>query len=108
MSEHETRAFKMQLKPGAVAEYRKRHDALWPELADALRAAGIFDYSIFLDESTLSLFAVLKLKPGHSAGELPLQPVMRRWWDHMAPLMAVEPDNKPRQWDLPCVFHFAG
>jgi L-rhamnose mutarotase len=33
---------------------------------------------------------------------------MRRWWDYMAPLMEVEPDNKPRQWDLPSVFHFAG
>jgi L-rhamnose mutarotase len=51
---------------------------------------------------------VLKLKPGHPIDELPLQPVMRRWWDYMAPLMEVEPDNKPRQWDLPSVFHFAG
>jgi L-rhamnose mutarotase len=107
----EIRAFKMQLKPGVegvVAEYKKRHDELWPELAEALRGAGIFDYSIFLDEGTLSLFAVLKLKPGHPIDELPLQPVMRRWWDYMAPLMEVEPDNKPRQWDLPSVFHFAG
>ena len=104
----EIRAFKMQLKPGVVAEYRKRHDELWPELAEALRGAGIFDYSIFLDESTLSLFAVFKLKPGHPIDDLPRLPVMRRWWDYMAPLMEVEPDNKPRQWDLPSVFHFAG
>lgn len=101
-------AFKMQLKPGVVPEYKKRHDELWPELAEALRGAGIHDYSIFLDEATLSLFAVLKRKPGHPFDELPLQPVMRRWWDYMAPLMEVEADNKPRQWALPCVFHFAG
>lgn len=101
-------AFKMQLKPGMVAEYRRRHDELWPELADALRGAGIHDYSIFLDEATLSLFAVLKRKPGYPFEALPLQPVMRRWWDYMAPLMEVEPDNKPRQWALPSVFHFAG
>lgn len=106
----EIRAFKMQLKPveGVVAEYKKRHDELWPDLAEALRGAGIHDYSIFLDESTLSLFAVLKLKPGYPIDELPTLPVMRRWWDYMAPLMDVEPDNKPRQWDLPSVFHFAG
>lgn len=104
----EIRAFKMQLKPGVIAEYRKRHDELWPDLAEALRGAGIFDYSIFLDENTLSLFAVLKLKPGMPIDELPLQPVMRRWWDYMAPLMEVEADNKPRQWPLPCVFHFPG
>ena len=26
-------AFKMKLKPGVVAEYKKRHDEIWPELA---------------------------------------------------------------------------
>jgi len=107
---HSTHAFKMRLKPGHVAEYKKRHDELWPELATALREAGIFDYSIFLDEETLTLFAVLKRRPGaafEAAFEaLPQQPVMRRWWDHMAPLMEVEPSNKPLQWALPSMFHF--
>lgn len=102
----ETLAFKMQLKPGVVAEYRRRHDELWPDLAEALRGAGIHDYWIFLDEATLSLFAVLKRKPGHPFDDLPHQPVMRRWWDHMADLMEVEADNKPRQWPLTPLFHF--
>jgi len=102
----QTLAFKMQLKPGVVDEYKRRHDALWPELAEALRGAGIADYWIFLDEDTLSLFAVLKRLPGHDFDALPTLPVMRRWWDHMAPLMEVEPDNKPRQWPLPPLFHF--
>ena len=55
-------AFRMQLKPGVTAEYKRRHDELWPELADALSRAGIYDYSIFLDEETMSLFAVLRLR----------------------------------------------
>ena len=54
-------AFKMKLKPGNVAEYKKRHDEIWPELAQEIRAAGISDYSIFFDEETLTLFAVQKL-----------------------------------------------
>ena len=101
----QTLAFKMQLKPGVVDEYKRRHDALWPDLAQALREAGIFDYWIFLDEATLSLFAVLKRKAGYPFEALPTLPVMRRWWDHMAPLMEVEPGNKPRQWALPPLFH---
>jgi L-rhamnose mutarotase len=40
-------AFKMKLKPGALAEYKKRHDEIWPELAKAHSDAGISDYSIF-------------------------------------------------------------
>jgi L-rhamnose mutarotase len=101
----ETRAFIMQLKPGNVEEYKRRHDTIWPELAGLLRTSGIHDYSIFLAEDTLQLFAVLKLRPGHAIAALPDHPVMRRWWDHMAPLMEVEPGNRPREWPLRRVFH---
>jgi L-rhamnose mutarotase len=97
----------MQLKPGTVEEYKRRHDELWPDLGAALGAAGIYDYSIFLDEETLSLFAVLKLRPENSIGDLPQQAVMKRWWDYMADLMEVEPGNRPREWPLKQVFHFA-
>src|SRR5471030_1042990 len=88
-------AFKMQLKPGVAAEYKKRHDEIWPELSREIRAAGISDYSIFLDEETLTLFAVQKLAEKNSAAELPNSPIVRKWWDSMAPLMEVNPDNSP-------------
>lgn len=112
----QTLAFRMQLLRSApgfpdeaalVAEYKRRHDELWPELAQALKDAGISDYWIFLDEASLSLFAVLRRAPGPAFDQLPQLPVMRRWWDYMAPLMAVEPDKKPRQWALPPLFHLA-
>jgi L-rhamnose mutarotase len=101
----ETHAFRMQLKPGMAEEYRRRHDALWPELAGLLRDAGISDYSIFLDPDTGALFATLKLRPDNQRDSLPNHPVMRRWWDHMADIMDVEPDNKPREWPLVRMFH---
>lgn len=103
-----TRAFRMKLKPGAVAEYKRRHDELWPDLSQTLDEAGIHDYSIFLDEETLHLFAVLKLRPGHDIEALPAKPVMQRWWDYMADLMEVEPGNRPREWPLQPMFYFAG
>lgn len=102
-----TRAFRMKLKPGTVAEYKRRHDELWPDLGDALREAGIYDYSIFLDEETLHLFAVLKLRADHAIAALPHKPVMQRWWNYMADLMEVEPGNRPREWPLEQMFYFA-
>jgi L-rhamnose mutarotase len=98
-------AFKMKLKPGLEAEYRRRHDAIWPELAGELRAAGVSDYSIFLDRETLTLFAVQKLGENNTAADLPNSPVVRKWWDFMAPLMEVEPDNAPVAKPLEEVFH---
>ena len=102
-----TRAFRMKLKPGTVEEYRQRHDTLWPELGELLSGAGIYDYSIFLDEETLHLFAVLKLRDGDTSAALPEHPVMRRWWDYMADLMEVEPGNRPKEWPLQPLFHLA-
>ena len=98
-------AFKMKLKPGFESEYKRRHDALWPELAAALREAGVSDYSIFLDPESLTLFAVLKRADNHTMDWLPDHPVVKRWWAHMAPLMDVNPDNSPVCAELPEVFH---
>jgi len=98
-------AFKMRLRPGVVAEYKKRHDEIWPELAAELKAAGISDYSIFLDEETLTLFAVQKLSDSNTASALPRSPIVRKWWDAMAPLMAVHPDNSPVATPLREVFY---
>ena len=98
-------AFKMKLKPGAVAEYKKRHDEIWPELAAELRAAGISDYAIYLDEGTLTLFAVLKLSEGNTASALPSKAIMRKWWEYMEPLMEVNADNSPVVGELTEVFY---
>jgi L-rhamnose mutarotase len=100
-------AFKMKLKPGCEVEYKRRHDALWPELAEAIRNAGVSDYSIFLDEETLTLFAVQKLSDDNTSSGLPRNPVVRRWWDYMADLMEVKPDNTPVCGELRQVFHLA-
>lgn len=98
-------AFKMQLKPGCEAEYQRRHDEIWPELSRALTAAGVSDYSIFLDEETLTLFAVQKLAENHSADGLPQQAIVRKWWDYMSDLMEVNPDRSPVCRPLREVFH---
>ncbi len=98
-------AFKMKLKPGFEAEYRKRHDEIWPELSKELSDAGVSDYSIFLDEETLTLFAVQKLEDGHTADALPSHPIVRKWWDFMADIMVVNPDNSPVCNSLVEVFH---
>lgn len=101
----QTHAFRMQLNPGAAAEYQRRHDALWPELAAALKAAGVSDYWIFLDAETQHLFAVLKAAEGHRMDDLPTQSIVRQWWDYMADLMATAPDHTPLQVPLQALFH---
>lgn len=98
-------AFVMQLKPGCEQEYEKRHDEIWPELVEELRAAGVSDYSIFLHPQTLQLFGVLKREDNHRMNELPKTEVMQKWWRYMADIMDTEADNSPVSVPLDKVFH---
>ena len=97
-------AFKMKLKPGNVAEYKKRHDEIWPELTALLKEAGISDYSIFLDEETNTLFAVQK-QAGASSQDLGNTAIVQKWWAYMADLMDTNPDNSPVTVPLQEVFY---
>lgn len=95
----------MQLFKGFEAEYKKRHDALWPELAALLKATGISEYSIFLDETNNSLFGVLKATDPTALDNLPDSPVMQRWWQYMGDIMESNPDNSPVSIPLKEVFY---
>ena len=98
-------AFKMQLNKGAEAEYKKRHDELWPELKELLKSTGICDYAIFLDETTNALFGILKMEDAQLLDDLPQHPVMQKWWLYMKDIMESNPDNSPVSIPLKEVFY---
>lgn len=98
-------AFKMQLFKGFETEYKKRHNEIWPELEHLLKGSGISDYSIFLDDTTNSLFGVMKAEDPAKLTDLPANPVMQKWWKYMADIMETNPDNSPVQIPLQEVFY---
>ena len=98
-------AFKMQLFPGKKAEYKKRHDEIWPGLVALLKETGITDYAIFLDENTNSLFGCLKIEDPAWLNNLPAHPVMQKWWAYMGDIMESNPDNSPVSIPLEEVFY---
>ncbi|MEO6394330.1 MAG: L-rhamnose mutarotase [Devosia sp.] len=96
--------FRMRLNPGMKAEYIKRHDAVWPELLELIRQAGISDYDIWLDEETNLLIGVLTRAKDHTMSTLPLNAVQKRWWAMMGDIMETNPDNSPVTAELTRVF----
>lgn len=98
-------AFKMKLKAGFEKEYQKRHDEIWPELTKELINAGVFDYSIYWDLETNILFATQKITENNTADNLAQTEIVRKWWDYMADIMEVNPDNSPVVIELKEVFH---
>ena len=101
----EKHAFRMVLNEGQLDEYKRRHDAIWPELVEALKAAGVEDYSIHYDPETRHLFAVLWRREDHGMDALPAHPAVRKWWAYMADIMQTNPDNSPVETPLVPVFH---
>jgi L-rhamnose mutarotase len=98
-------AFTMKLKPGYEAEYKKRHDEIWPDLVRELEDAGISDYTIWLDPASLTLFACQKIKDHDSSDRLPQTAIVKKWWKYMGDIMETNPDNSPLSVELAEVFH---
>lgn len=97
--------FKMKLLPGFAAEYERRHDELWPEMVAMLHDYGARSYSIFLDPETDTLFASVEVAdPAHYDKSAETE-ICKRWWDYMADVMEVNPDNSPVSTPLECVFY---
>jgi len=102
---HKYKGFKMQLNPNRAAEYEKRHNELWPEMADMLRAHGGKNYSIFLDPDTNVLYGYIEIEDEELWKKVADTPINRKWWDFMADIMETNPDNSPVSHDLKLMFH---
>lgn len=85
----------MYLKPGCEDEYQRRHAAIWPELKKLLQDTGVSNYSIFWDKDTNILFAYQEVEGSEGSQDLGSNPIVQKWWDYMADIMEVNPDNSP-------------
>lgn len=88
-------AFVLRVQPDRVDEYVAAHRAVWPEMLDALSAAGIRNYSIFREGNRM--FGYFEADDLEAAGRyLAEQDVVSRWQDAMAELLEERvPDEGP-------------
>ena len=99
-------AWVLEVRPGYEDEYKRRHDAIWPEMVEALRAAGVRNYNIFRHGLTLfGYFETDDLEKTRAA--LAQSEVNRKWGEYMAPVMRIEVDPAtsfpyllPLQWSM--------
>ena len=88
-------AWKARILPGQREEYIKRHDEIWPEMAELLRRAGIRNYSIWTTESG-ELFGYYECARGaeHAARVQRESPVVDRWNEYMKDVMVMDMDPR--------------
>ena len=99
------KGFKMKLFPGMEEEYKRRHDALWPEMKEMIKEYGGSNYSIFLDPETLVLYGYIEIESEERWAKSADTEECRRWWHYMADIMETNPDESPVSVDLLPVFH---
>ena len=98
-------AFTMKLKPGFREEYIRRHNEIWPALQNLLAASGIREYSIFLEESSNTLFAFQKVIGTSGSQDLGKNEIVKEWWKHMSDIMETNADHSPVTHALEEVFY---
>lgn len=88
-------AWKAILKPGMKAEYKRRHDEIWPEMVELLKNAGIKNYTIWNvgDE----LFGYYECEKGldFAAKTQAESPIVDKWNEYMKDVMEMplDPDT---------------
>jgi xylan 1,4-beta-xylosidase len=97
-------AFKMRIPLEQAAEYKRRHDKIWPLLIDEFKAVGVCDYSIFLDEQTGDLFATMKIEDARNLEQLASKDIMKKWLEMNKDIQMYEGD-KPFVRPLKEMFH---
>jgi L-rhamnose mutarotase len=98
----ERAAFVLRVRPDRLDEYVEAHRAVWPEMLDAIRGAGIRNYTIFRHGN--EMFGYFEADDLAAAERyLAEQDVSARWQDAMAELLEERvPDGGPPA--LPEVF----
>lgn len=86
--------FNLQVRPDRMAEYVRRHQAVWPEMQDALRATGWRNYSLFLRPDGLLIGYVEADDLAASQAAMAATEVNARWQAEMAPFFEGRPPGE--------------
>jgi L-rhamnose mutarotase len=87
--------FLLRVRADRLDEYRARHQAVWPEMLDALRRAGWRNYSLFLRGDGL-LVGYLECEEFDAArAAMESRDVNARWQAEMAPFFELPGGERP-------------
>jgi L-rhamnose mutarotase len=76
--------FQLRIRPDRLTEYAERHQAVWPEMQEALRATGWRNYSLFLRPDGLLIGYVEADDLAASQAAMEATEVNTRWQASMA------------------------
>ncbi len=89
----------IKVKPEKLAEYKKYHAAVWPEIREMIRACNIRNYSIYHKDGYLfSYFEYWGSDYQADMDKMAADPKTQEWWAIMKPMQVPLPTRAPGEW----------
>lgn len=85
-------AWKALVHEGKLEEYIKRHDAIWPEMKELLKKAGIRNYTIWNVGNELIGYYECEQGAEYAAKVQAESPIVNKWNDYMKDVMTMSMD----------------
>ena len=100
----------IKVKPDVIAEYKRIHAAVWPEILEAIAKSNVRNYSIYLREPENLLISYWEYMGTDYEGDMAAiksAPRMQEWWDITDPMQEPLANRAEGEWwaDVPEVFH---
>lgn len=100
--------FLLKVKQDMIEDYKKHHEAVWPEMLDALRRTGWHNYSLFLREDGL-LFGYFEAEVDLQTSQVKMaqEAINLKWQEFMGPYFEALGGARPDETmiELEEVFH---
>ncbi len=89
------------LQPGKVEEYKRLHEAVWPEILDLISRCNVKNYSIFLKEPENMLFGYWEYHGTDfeaDMAKMAADPKNQEWWSFCIPCQKPLETRKEGEW----------
>jgi L-rhamnose mutarotase len=98
----------IRVKPAAIAEYKRYHAAVWPDILNMIRICNIRNYSIYLkDDFLFAYFEYHGADYQADMAQMAADPRTKEWWAVMMPMQQPLDTRKEGEWwaEMEEVFH---
>jgi len=97
--------FTFETRKGTAEEYKRRHDEIWPELVNDIKAAGMSNYSLFRDGDRVIGYVECEPDVAASFARLGQSEANARWSEWFADIIVALTDEHGELFRLKEVWH---
>lgn len=92
--------WRAKVREGMRGEYIRRHNEIWPDMVQALKEAGICNYTIWMDGDDLFGYYECEKGANYALRAQAESEIVQRWEESMQPVMIKSAETPVKVFDL--------